>query len=92
MVRGTLVEGMPGDPATNHVAVAFVNGQRVLVPVDALTLQADGKYYYLALRLDTLEEQGGDIHPTDQPYVVPVVEEVLGVERRRVETGRIRVH
>jgi hypothetical protein len=37
-VRGTLVEGMPSDAATDRVAVAFENGQRVLVPVDALTL------------------------------------------------------
>jgi uncharacterized protein (TIGR02271 family) len=91
-VRGTLVEGMPSDTATDHVAVAFENGQRVLVPVDALTLQAGGQYYYLALRLDALEQQSSDnLQSTDQPYVVPVAEEVLDIERRQVETGRIRV-
>lgn len=40
-VRGTLVEDMPSDAATSHVLVAFETGQRVLVPLDTLTLQGD---------------------------------------------------
>jgi uncharacterized protein (TIGR02271 family) len=39
-----------------------------------------------------LEQQGSsDSQLSDQPYVVPVAEEVLDIKRRQVETGRIRV-
>jgi len=88
-MHGTLVEGMPAD--TSHVFVAFENGKHVLVPVDALTLQANGRYYYLGLRLDELEQHGESAQLVDQPLVVPVIEEVLDIERRRVEVGRVRV-
>ena len=92
-VRGTLVAGMPADAATSDVLVRFETGQQVLVPADALTMQADGRYYYLALRLDELERQSGaSIQPADQPYVVPGVEERLEIGRRQVELGRVRVH
>lgn len=91
-VRGTLVDGLPTDATTRHVRIQFETGQQVLVPVDALAAQAEGRYYYLALRLDELEQQGGvSIQPADQPYVVPVVEEVLDVTRRQVEVGRVRI-
>lgn len=91
-VRGSLVEGMPSEKGTSQVAVAFETGQRVLVPADALTLHADGRYYYLALRVDALEQQGTDtVQQINEPYVVPVVEEVLDIARQRVETGRVRV-
>lgn len=92
-VRGSLAEGMPVDAATSHVLVLFETGQRVLVPLNALTLQADGRYYYLPLRIDELEQQG-DAEPlsNNHPLVVPVIEEVLDITRERVEVGRIRVH
>ena len=92
-MRGTLVEGMPHDTSTRHVMVAFESGQRVLVPVDALTLQADGRYYYLAARVADVEQEQGSapIQSTNESYVVPVVEEVLDIERRQTEIGRVRV-
>jgi uncharacterized protein (TIGR02271 family) len=91
-VRGTLVEGAPIDAATTHVLIAFETGQRVMVPRDSLTLQADGRYYYLALRLDDLaRQQSSSIQAVDEPYVIPVAEEVLEIARRRVETGRVRI-
>jgi len=90
--RGTLVHGMPTDPATKDVLIQFETGQQVLVPVDTLTMQANGRYYYLPLRLDELEQQGsGRVQSVDQPYVLPVIEEVLDVTRRREEIGRVRV-
>ena len=92
-VRGTLAEGLPADPATRDVLIRFETGQQVLVPVDALSMQADGRYYYLALRLDELEQRGGGVaQPAGQPYVVPVIEERLEIGRRQVELGRVRVH
>jgi uncharacterized protein (TIGR02271 family) len=92
-VRGALADGMPTDPATKDVLIRFETGQQVLVPVDTLTMQADGRYYYLPLRLDELEQQvGGSVQSADQPYVVPVIEEVLEVTRQREEIGRVRIH
>lgn len=91
-VRGTLVEGMPTNKTTSHVTVAFETGQYVLIPADSLTLQADGRYYFLDMRIDELEQQTNNtVQTTGQRYVVPVIEEVLDVERRQVETGRVRI-
>src|SRR5215213_2838793 len=91
-VRGTLTAGMPTDPATKDVLIRFETGQQVLVPLDALTMQADGRYYYLAVRLDELAQQhGASVQAADQPYVLPVIEEVLDVTRQREEIGRVRI-
>jgi len=92
-VRGTLVEGLPTDAATTHVLIHFETGQQVLVPVDALTTQADGRYCYLALRLDQLVEQhDGSVQAAAEPYVVPVIAERLLVEKQTHITGRVRIH
>ena len=90
--RGTLVDGLPAETATTHVLIRFETGKQVLVPVDALSLQADGRYYYLALRLDQLEQHGdGSVQPAEQPYVVPVIEEILDITRQHEEIGRVLV-
>jgi uncharacterized protein (TIGR02271 family) len=73
------------------VLIRFETGQQVLAPIDRLTAQADGGYYYLPLRLDELAQQSGGMQPADQPYVLPVVEEVLDISRQREEIGRVRV-
>lgn len=90
-VRGELAADLPADAAPSDVLIRFETGQQALVPVDALSLQADGRYYYLALRLDELAQHGGGVQSADQPYIVPVIEERLSVERRRREIGRVRV-
>jgi uncharacterized protein (TIGR02271 family) len=91
-VRGTLVDGVPAAEDTSHVLIRFETGQQVLVPAEALTQQADGRYYFLAMRVDELAQQGGaDVQPADQPYVLPVIAETLNVERQRIEVGRIRI-
>jgi hypothetical protein len=74
--RGTLVEAASAGSDPTHVLVQFETGQQVLVPLDALTLQADGSYYYLALRQDELVNRRtlGTQHP-DDPLVLPVVAE-----------------
>lgn len=90
-VRGTLAEGMPADPATDSVLIRFETGQQVLVPLEALSLHPDRRYYFLALRLDELTQPAGAAQPADQPRVIPVVEEVLEVARRREEIGRVRI-
>lgn len=90
-IRGSFAEGMPADAASKDVLIRFETGQQVLVPIDSLTAQADGRYYYLPLRLDELAQQSGSMLPADQPYVLPVIEEVLDISRQREEIGRVRV-
>jgi len=88
--RGTLVDAAPVESDTTHALVEFETGQRVLVPLDALTLQADGSYYYLALRQDELV-QGQSIgtqHP-DEPLVLPVIAESVIVQKHTRITGRV---
>jgi stress response protein YsnF len=90
--RGTLVDAAPAGTSTTHALVEFETGQRVLVPLDALTLQADGSYYYLALRRDELV-QGHSIgtqHP-DEPLILPVVAESVIVQKHTRITGRVRI-
>jgi uncharacterized protein (TIGR02271 family) len=92
-VRGTLVEGLPAAADTSHLFVRFENGQQALVPAEALTEQADGRYYYLAMRVDELMQQGDQaLQAADRPYVLPVIAEVLDIQRQRSEVGRVRVH
>ena len=90
--RGTLVEAGSTGSDTTHVLVEFETGQRVLVPRDALTLQADGSYYYLALRQDELV-QGHNVstqHP-DEALVLPVIAEQVVVQKHTHITGRVRI-
>lgn len=90
--RGTLVDAAPVGTDTTHALVEFETGQRVLVPLDALTLQADGSYYYLALRQDELV-QGQSIHTQhpDEPLILPVIAESVVVQKQTRITGRVRI-
>jgi uncharacterized protein (TIGR02271 family) len=90
--RGTLVDAVSARTDTTHALVQFESGQRVLVPIDALTLQADGSYYYLALRQDELGS-GHTVstqHP-DDPLVLPVIAEQVVIHRNTRITGRVRI-
>jgi stress response protein YsnF len=90
--RGTLVDAVAAGTDTTHALVQFETGQRVLVPLDALTLQADGSYYYLALSQNELVDgrSVGTQHP-DDPLVLPVIEEQVVVQRNTRITGRVRI-
>ena len=91
-VWGTVVSGAPhlfSSPA--QVVVQTESGQQILVPTDRLIQQPDGSYY-LPLRLAELQhsasEHGGR---QDEPMVVPVLVEELEVQKRLVETGKVRI-
>jgi uncharacterized protein (TIGR02271 family) len=91
-VWGTVVsESLPLPGNAAQVVVQTESGQQVLVPTDILIQQPDGSYY-LPLRLAELEhagsEQGGY---QDEPIVVPVLVEELDVQKRLVETGKVRI-
>jgi hypothetical protein len=91
-VWGTVV------PASPHlfsnaaqVVVQTESGLQILVPTDMLVQQPDGSYY-LPLRLAELEHSGSkDSRHQDDPTVVPVLVEELEVQKRPVETGKIRI-
>jgi len=91
-VWGTVVSGSPylfGKEA--QVVVQTESGQQFLVPTDLLVPQPDGSYA-LPLRLAELEHYGSEpgVHQ-NEPLVVPVVVEELDVQKRVVETGKVRI-
>lgn len=91
-VWGTVVpESLPLPRNAARVVVQTESGQQVLVPTDILIQQPDGSYY-LPLRLAELahasSEHGGH---QDEPVVMPVLVEELDVQKRLVETGKVRI-
>jgi uncharacterized protein (TIGR02271 family) len=91
-VWGTVVLESPHLPSNAaQVAVQTESGQQVLVPTDILIQQPDGSYY-LPLRLAELEHAGSEHGGhQDEPIVVPVLVEELDVQKRLVETGKVRI-
>ena len=91
-VWGTVVSGSPhlfSSPA--QVVVQTESGQQITVPADMLIQQPDGSYY-LPLRLAELQPSGSEHSgPQDEPMVVPVLVEELEVQKRPVETGKVRI-
>ena len=81
-LRGTVE--MPAHAA--EVEVRFETGERILVPVHKLTARADGSYFLAMGRGELTGPAAG------QSVVVPVVQEVLEVEKRPVEKGGVEVH
>jgi uncharacterized protein (TIGR02271 family) len=91
-VWGTVVPGSPPLPSNAaQVVVQTESGQQALVPTDILVQQPDGSYE-LPLRLAELEPYGSE-HGGHQnePMVVPVLAEELEVQKRLVETGKVRI-
>jgi uncharacterized protein (TIGR02271 family) len=91
-VWGTVVSGSPHlFSNAAQVVVQTESGQQFLVPTDLLVQQPDGSYA-LPLRLAELERSGSEprVHQ-DEPVVVPVLVEELDVQKRSVETGKVRI-
>src|SRR5512134_4133982 len=91
-VWGTVVpESLPLPSNAAQVVVQTESGQQVLVPTDIFIQQPDGSYYlplHLAELAHASSEHGG--HP-DEPMVMPVLMEELDVQKRLVETGKVRI-
>ena len=81
---------------TDNAQIAVQFGERVaLVDVDALVPEGDD-VYRLPLRLQEIEidastDDQRTLDQGDNRAVIPVLEEQIHVEKRRVETGRVRV-
>ena len=91
-VWGTVVpESLPLPSNAAQVVVQTESGQQVLVPTDLLTQQPDGSYY-LPLRLAELAHASSEHgRHQDEPVVMPVLVEELDVQKRLVETGKVRI-
>ena len=91
-IWGTVVSGSPHlFSNAAQVVVQTESGQQILVPTDMLVQQPDGSYS-LPRRLAELEHYGSEhrVHQ-DEPMVVPVLVEELDVQKRPVETGKVRI-
>jgi stress response protein YsnF len=90
--RGMIVDNVSAGTDSTHALVQFEAGQRVLVPIDALTLQADGSYYYLALSQNELVEgRSVSTQHAGDSLVLPVIAERVVVQKRTRVTGRVRI-
>jgi uncharacterized protein (TIGR02271 family) len=91
-VWGTVVPGsLPLPSNAAQVVVQTESGQQFLVPTDLLVQQPD-RSYYLPRRLAELEHYGSEHRgPQDKPMAVPVLVEELDVQKRPVETGKVRI-
>jgi uncharacterized protein (TIGR02271 family) len=90
-VRGTLAHPMREAEDTSHVLVQLEDGRQVLVPREALVLQAEGRYYYLAASVGELSRASLEVGGSAGTITLPVVAEELDIQRRRYETGRVRI-
>jgi uncharacterized protein (TIGR02271 family) len=90
--RGHIVQLDQAQADQNQVLIQFEQGARVLVPWDALVPQANGDYYYLPLSLADLQEHNTTTAALEfAPIVIPVAAESIQVQKRTVETGRVRI-
>jgi len=91
-ICGVLIpDAAPAPGETSQVLVQLESGQQVLVPAQALVQQPDG-HYALSLSLTAMaplrSASGAD---QDLPLVMPVIAEELDVQKRVVETGKVRI-
>ena len=92
---GVCARVVPASPDVRSPAAYMVvqldNGPQVLVPTHLLVQQPDGNYA-LPCRLAELEHARTEHEaPQHEPLVVPVVVEELEVQKRVVETGKVRI-
>jgi hypothetical protein len=89
-VHGTIdTAAWPLDGSRAEVPVSLEGGPQVWVPVQALIREAEGRYA-VPMALADLEWRAG-ADPREPPLVLPVLAEVLDVQTRTVETGRVRI-
>ena len=88
--RGTLHATSPAlHPGSGPALVRLDDGRQALVPVDELLLQNDGSFR-LPFSLSELAQEA-EPRREEERVVVPVVAERLEVEKRKVESGGVRI-
>jgi uncharacterized protein (TIGR02271 family) len=90
--RGTGVPApLSSQSDASQILVQLDTGEQLLVWPEALVQQQDGSYY-LPLTLAELEPYCLGAHSeAAKTTVIPVIEEELDVQKRVVETGKVRV-
>jgi uncharacterized protein (TIGR02271 family) len=92
-VQGTIdVTAWPLDGRRAEVPVSLEGGRQVWVPVQMLIREAEGRYAVPMPLADLERRPHAGADSPEPPLVLPVLEEVLDVQTRRVETGRVRLH
>lgn len=90
-LRGTAEAAGVTEGQHPSVLVRLDSGRQVLVPTELLVTQADGSYY-LPFSPGELEQMRGEGDAgAEGTTVIPVVREELDVQKRKVETGRVRI-
>lgn len=90
-MRGRIADSaQPTQTGDQQVIVEFEDGQQVVVPINVLVLQDDGSYL-LPMRASELNAQTATGVAQGERVVVPVVQEEVSVDKRRVITGGVRV-
>jgi uncharacterized protein (TIGR02271 family) len=79
----------PWESPEPQALVRLDTGQKIVVPTGALRLQEDGSYRVPLSREDV--EQHRSEQRGEDAVVIPVIVEELAVQKRTVETGRVRV-
>jgi uncharacterized protein (TIGR02271 family) len=89
-LRGTLAKAPQLlDKHTTEVLLRLENGQEIVVPLWALTLQSDGSYY---LALGPADMAPGNLkNELHESVVLPVIVEELDVQKRQKETAKVRI-
>ena len=89
---GTVVSGSPPLPSSAaQVVVQTESGQQCLVPTELLVQQPDGSYALPRCLAEFAYAGSAPRGHQDAPMVVPVLVEELEVQKRPVETGKVRI-
>jgi uncharacterized protein (TIGR02271 family) len=87
-----------------HRLIRLADGRELLLPKRMLTPQEDGSFHVNASFAELLGDNRGGLAPEpsrgdeeqeshyEEDAVLPVMEEQLNIEKRVIESGRIRVH
>lgn len=81
------------DRSQSEVLVHFENGQQLLVPTAQLIQRQDGSYFlpFSLAKPNTQGDTSTNEPEDEETLVVPVLAEQLDLQKRRVETGGVRV-
>jgi len=90
-VRGVVIPTAPHTlDSAAQVAVQSEHGTTILVPAALLERQPDGSWY-LPGSLTELEQAESKRKAADSTYVIPVIVEEVDIQKRLVETGKVRI-
>jgi uncharacterized protein (TIGR02271 family) len=85
---GSLLQTSSHDPS--QVVIRLDSGQQLLVPAEMLVCQQDGSYY-LPLSPTEVEAYSRQHSTAHETLVIPVIVEEVDVQKRSVETGKVRI-